>query len=262
MKNSLLTLLVIYLLLLVLLYVFQRSLLYYPTTAPLNSDFGAMSLPSNGLSIQVVTDNTDAEHAIIYFGGNAENVWQTPQQMKAALHGFAAYYMNYPGYGGSSGAPQEETILRAASDLYDYVQQRHASVTVIGRSLGTGVAVAVASEHDVAGVILISPYDSIANVAAGHYPLFPTRWLVKDKFDSVARATSINTNVLVLIASDDNVVPPKHSVNLIGALEKRTSAYTVEEVVFAAYQHNNIDLHPEFNDKIRDFLKVSAFNLR
>lgn len=268
MKHLLITLLLIYLMLLILLYVFQRTLLYFPTVESVNTSYERIVVTSGELQINVLvddltTENPSTDHAIIYFGGNAESAWASAQQLSPVFVDHIVYYMNYPGYGGSSGKPTEDSLFNAANDLYRYVAESHAHITLVGRSLGTGVAMALASQHSVPKLVLISPYDSIASVAAGHYPIFPVRWLIKDKFDSLSRASEVKADVLVLIASDDEVVPAKHSERLLEALQQRTVAKevndqmpSVQSKVFPQYRHNNIDAHPEFDEVIRGFLAL------
>ena len=258
MKIIVLSLIGFYLLVLLLLYVFQRSLLYYPTAYEEQSRYDSFELTSGRLKVKVVTENTDAEAAVIYFGGNAESAWWTPKTMGPILNlessvGKAVYYLNYPGYGGSEGKPTQTGILKAANNLYDYVSARHSNVSLIGRSLGSGVAMDVASKHPVEKLVLISPYDSIANVAQGHYPLFPVKWLIFDQYNSIKRAKKVNADVLVFVGSEDRVVPVSHTEKLVDILEKRVS---VKVELFEGYEHNNIESHQEFAPAIQRFLEV------
>lgn len=287
MKNILILLPIVYLSLMALLYFFQRNLLYFPTPEAFKTQQPSFVLLSDGYQIKVVTDGTRSEDsqqedssqkdslqekAVIYFGGNAESAWWSPGMMEEAFAGHTAYYLNYPGYGGSEGAPTEENILKAAQDLFDYVQQRHESVSLVGRSLGSGVAIALANSafdknvlknspsengHKVASLVLITPYDSIASVAASHYPVFPVKWLIKDKFDSLSRLENIDTRVLILIGSIDTVIPPKHSHLLLEALKNHTlknNGIEAESITFDGYGHNDISSHPDFHHQIKQFL--------
>lgn len=267
MKNILILLPIVYLSLMSLLYVFQRNLLYFPTATVSTSPQQSFVLPSDGLQIKVVTEgvlpesvqlqSNHSNSAVIYFGGNAESAWWSPGMMEEAFSGRAAYYLNYPGYGGSDGVPTEKSILKAAQDLFDYVQQRHESISLVGRSLGSGVAVALANNasengNKVASLVLITPYDSIANVAASHYPVFPVKWLIKDKFNSLNRLESIDTRVLILIGSIDPVIPPKHSYRLLEAFKAK--GIQTETITYEDYGHNDISNHPDFQNQIKQFL--------
>lgn len=259
MKNIILVLLASYLALILLMYFFQRQMLFSPSIEPENTAYEVLTIDSAGLKIKVLVDNPQLEQAVIYFGGNGENVYEGPQRMQSAFMGKAAYYVNYPGYGGSSGAPKESTIIQAAKDVYVYVSAHHHCVALVGRSLGTGVAVILASEYKVSQVILISPYDSIVELASSHYPFFPAFLLVKDKFDSVSRAAKISGKVLNIMAAEDKVVPLKHSLRFIKSLEngqsKKQLKGRVTTQVYNDADHNNLHLHLGFMELIRDFLQ-------
>ena len=100
-----------------------------------------------------------------------------PKTSPAALPGLAdafpdhaLYLLHYPGYGGAPGKPSEAAIAADALALFDRVAPQHPRVVVIGRSLGSGVAVQVASARPVARLVLVTPYDSLEEIAAKHVP--------------------------------------------------------------------------------------------
>jgi pimeloyl-ACP methyl ester carboxylesterase len=105
--------------------------------------------------------------------------------------------MNYRGYGGSDGTPSETALLSDALFVFDYMLATEgidpAHVVLMGRSLGSGVAVHVAAKRKVGGVILVTPFDSLVNVARAHYPIFPVGLMLKHRFDSAALAPGITT---------------------------------------------------------------------
>ena len=103
--------------------------------------------------------------------------------------------------------------------IYDYAARRADAgrIAVMGRSLGSGVAVYLAAQRPVAGVILVSPYDSIESVANGVYPFLPISLMLKHRFDSLSRAPQIKVPLLCLVASDDRVIPRPHSERLCAA---------------------------------------------
>ena len=127
--------------------------------------------------------------------------------------------VNYRGYGGSEGKPGEAELFADALQIYDYAQgrARGGRVALMGRSLGSGVAVYLAAQRPVAGVILVSPYDSIESVARGVYPFLPIALMLKHRFDSLSRAAQIRTPLLCLVASEDRVIPRPHSERLYAA---------------------------------------------
>ncbi|MBF0460878.1 MAG: dienelactone hydrolase family protein [Magnetococcales bacterium] len=157
------------------------------------------------------------------------------------------------GYGESGGKPGERALFDDARLIFDWAQQQPSvdpdQIVVMGRSLGTGVAVHVATERKVAGVCLVSPYDSIRSLAQEMYPAVPIGWLLKHPFDSVARAPSIHVPLLALMASDDTIVPVRHSQRLIAAW-----GGPHQERVLPGVNHDSIALSVGYHDAIREFL--------
>ena len=243
----------VYAVLTLLLYLVQRNLLYYPTPAPQVKSGTSVTLHNDGNELTIETANLSTRSAVLYFGGNAESVNVSLSQMQPLLGNNALYFMNYRGYGGSQGKPTEQGLYADALALYDYVAQHHDQIRLVGRSLGTGVVTYVASQRDVEQIVLISPYDSIVAVAAGHYPLFPVKWLVKDRFDSYSRARKISCPSLILAAEQDQIVPVKHTLRLIDKMTN--SDKTVH--IFEGVDHNSIDMADGFNEAISGFLKQS-----
>jgi hypothetical protein len=221
MKNILLFLMTVYLMVLLSMYLLQRQMMYFPSSKPTHTNYEVLGVASAGLIVKVMTDNSQIEPAVIYFGGNGEDVYAAAEIMQEAFSGMAAYYVNYLGYGGSTGSPTESSITQASKDVYQYVAARHGSIALVGRNLGTGVVIKLANEKVVSHLELISPYDSIENVAISHYP-FLSKWLVKDKFDNISRAAEVNVTTLIILANDDKVISIKHSHNLMNAFKSTT----------------------------------------
>lgn len=243
-----------YLALCVLMYALQRQLLYFPTSASNNAVQTVLDIPFDSQNIKVVATNTQYEKAVIYFGGNAENVYVSAVDMQPALTGFANYLVNYQGYGGSDGKPSEGLIYQTARQVYAHVKERHSTISLVGRSLGTGVAMELASQHAVDKVVLVTPYDSIANIAATHYPFLTVRWLIKDKFDSLSKSEKVNADVIMLVAGRDTIIPNKHSEKLHSALINRNLPSSADYRVFEFYDHNTIQQHPRFMELVYEFL--------
>src|SRR5579862_952936 len=168
---------------LILVFVSQRSLIYFPQPRS-NRNAVIMTLPSPAGKVLVSTRPASGAGAVLYFGGNAEDVSADLPGFASAFPDDAIYLLHYPGYGGSAGHPTEKSITAAAFALFDAVHAQHPNVTIIARSLGTGVAVHVASERPAVRLVLITPYDSLVDVADAHYPFLPNRWLMLDRYDS------------------------------------------------------------------------------
>lgn len=191
------------------LFFFQRSLIYFPHPAAAPAGVAVMKLPVAGgdVLVSVRPHARAGAGALLYFGGNAEDVSFSLPALAEAFPDRALYLLHYRGYGGSAGAPSEAALLDDARALFDQVRARHADVAAMGRSLGTGVAVRLAAERAVSRLVLVTPYDSLQAVAAQHYPLFPVRWLLRDKYESDRYAPRIAVPTLIVAAEHDEVIP-------------------------------------------------------
>jgi fermentation-respiration switch protein FrsA (DUF1100 family) len=201
-----------------LLYLTQRSLMYFPDR--MRTPPASAGLPQ---AEEVVLRASDGEQLIawhvpaqgdkpvvIYFQGNGGGLNLRAQRFaKLTSDGTGILALNYRGYGGSGGSPSEAGIIRDALAAHDFAAAHYPSDRIVlwGESLGTGVAVALASEKPVARVLLESPYSSIADVAASIYWFVPVRWLMKDTFRSDERIAKVTAPVLVVHGVRDTVVP-------------------------------------------------------
>ncbi len=204
--------------LLVLMYVFQRSLMYFPDTK--RTPPALAGLPQ---AEEVVLVSSDGEKLIawhvppragkklvIYFQGNAGALDLRAERFgRLTADGTGVLALCYRGYGGSTGSPSEAGLIRDALAAYDYAVARQPAARIVlwGESLGTGVAVALAAERDVGGVILDAPFSSIADVGAAAYPFAPVRWLIKDPFHSDRRIARVHAPLLIRHGEGDAVVP-------------------------------------------------------
>jgi pimeloyl-ACP methyl ester carboxylesterase len=188
------------------MFVAQRSLLYYPVPARAPGT-PSLALPSGGETLRIWSRPAAGARALVYFGGNGEDVSTSLGDFAAVLPGHALYFASYRGYGGSTGSPSEQALFADALAVHDHVSRVHAEVTVVGRSLGSGVAVYLAQQRPVARLVLVTPFDSIENVAAGVYPFLPVRLLLRDKFDSASRVAGVRAPTLVIVAERDEVIP-------------------------------------------------------
>lgn len=209
-----------------LLYTFQYKLLYHPTPK-IKIDYPQIVLHQKAADVVVHVLNMGHKNAILYFGGNAESMAQSADYIAAQFPGFTCYLMDYRGFGESTGTPSEAALYRDALALYDRVAKKHARISIGGRSLGTGIATYVAAHRAVSKLALITPYDSIVSVAQGRYPFYPAKWLVKDRYDSLARVKDIQAKTFIVIAQNDKVIPREHTQKLIDAFNAEQLQVTV-----------------------------------
>ena len=204
--------------LLTLMYVFQRSLMYFPDltrTSP-----AAAGLPH---AEEITLTSSDGETlvawyvpprgtkpVVIYFQGNAEGLAARVGRFTwLTADGTGLLALCYRGYCGSTGKPSESGLIHDAMAAYDFVRARFPAgrIVLFGESLGTGVAVVLAAGREIGALILDAPFTSIAEVGAAAYPFAPVRWLIKDSFRSRQRITRIKAPLLVLHGERDNIVP-------------------------------------------------------
>ena len=250
LASILLALAVIYLSIGAYLYLFQRKLLYYPTAVDPTFQAPEFTLENDGYRLHGWVLNPGASHALIYFGGNSESITDRSEFFVSLFADYSVYLVDYRGYGNSEGTPSEAALFADALAVYDDVAPRHDSVSAYGRSLGSGVAVYLAAHRELDQLILLTPYDSIAEVAQGLYPWFPVRHLVRDRFDSVALAAGIDIPVFIAGAELDRVIAPRHTAALRAALV----AADVDYVMIAGAAHNDITGFAQYRDAIARFV--------
>jgi pimeloyl-ACP methyl ester carboxylesterase len=199
---------------LAMLYATQRKHIYKPKARE-NVLVPTMPLPEHDADVLVSIREHAGPKAIVYFGGNSEDVSHSVPLIGEAFPDTAVYALHYRGYGGSAGKPTEADLVADGVALFDTVRKRHPDVIIIGRSLGTGVAIQVAARRDARHLVLVTPYDSIAEVAQGRYPAFPVRWIVQDRYESWRVAPRIRVPTLVIAAEFDLTIPMRHTQRLM-----------------------------------------------
>ena len=204
--------------LLALMYVFQRALMYFPDarrTPPAAADFPqaeevTLATSDGETLVAWHVAPRGGKPVVLYFQGNAGALdLRVGRFQWLTADGTGLLAVCYRGYGGSSGKPSEPGLIRDAVAAYDFAAARYAPTRIVpwGESLGTAVAIALAAERKVGGLILDAPFTSAADVGAAVYPFIPVRWLIKDTFRSDLRIGKVSAPVLVLHGERDRVVP-------------------------------------------------------
>lgn len=193
---------------------------------------------------------------LIYFGGNAENI----SHMIFEQHHFKGYsllLMSYRGYGLSGGKPSQKTLCGDAIFLYDHFASKPeidaGRILLMGRSLGSGVAVHLASKRSVEGLILISPFDSMIALSRELYPWLPVTLLLRHPFDSLTLAPAIEAPMLTIIASRDSIIAPQRSKALVQAWGGKTRLVEIKGV-----DHNELGNQQQFWEAIENSIEDSA----
>jgi pimeloyl-ACP methyl ester carboxylesterase len=208
-------LLFVYIAVVALVYFMQRSILYFP---------------GHGAGSGVLVPWSDG-HGTIGFCREAPN----PRTIWLMMHGNAGqaanrayvlsrmsdhdslYVLEYPGYGQRQGSPTRDSMNQAASEAYQLLRGQNPGtpVCVLGESIGSGPACELARKKVPPDkIVLVVPFDTLANVASGHYPFLPVRLILRDAWDNVESLSHYSGPVEIFGASGDSIIPIKHAMNL------------------------------------------------
>ena len=211
------------------MYFFQRSLIYYPQPRSIARPESTLKLPVDGADLVVTVRHHDGPKAIVYFGGNGEDVSHNLADYANAFPDHALYLMHYRGYGGSTGRPTEKANVADGIALYNKVRAAHSDITIFGRSLGSGVAIQVASQVSPTRLLLITPYDSIVEIGAQMYPWLPVRWLAVDTYESGKFAPRLRVPTTIIAAENDQQIPYASTTKLLARFAPGVATMTVIE---------------------------------
>jgi len=224
--SSAVIILIAYLVMAAWLYINQRAMLYFPSAerpAPVDAGFPDMDAvhfqTTDGLTLYGWYKVAERSRpTIIYFHGNAGNLLNHSQFARPLLDaGYGVLLVEYRGYGGNPGKPSEEGLYKDARAGIDYLKGAgipESDLVIFGTSLGTGVAVKMATEYSPRALILQSPYTSIAKAGQHHYWYMPVRLLAKDRFPADEMIGDVAAPLLVLVGEGDIIIPPGMSRQL------------------------------------------------
>jgi uncharacterized protein len=242
----------------------QQNMLYYPDLRlPSESELAAKDLrfwpagPAGYRGYISAAEIRDAKGTIIVFHGNAGTAADRDYYLPAlGALGYRVILAEYPGYGRREGKLGEESFvidaretLRIAAEVYP------GPVYLLGESLGCGIAAGVARESSVkiAGIVLVTPWNTLLAVAKDHYPYLPVGWFMKDRYDNAENLKSFPQRIAVVGAERDEVVPVRHARELFALLPKDKKMWTIRGV-----GHNDwpLRMDPSTWREIMDYLTV------
>jgi len=216
----------IYATLVVFIYLRQRSLIYFPTH---DTNTSGLSLWSDGAHTIGFCREVPAPRTIwLMMHGNAGQAANREYVLRRMSGKDSLYVLEYPGYGSREGSPSLESINRAASEAYRLLRARHPNVPVgvLGESIGSGPACSLAGEKIAPDkIVLMVPFDAMANVAVGHFPFLPVRLMLRDTWDNVEALRQFTGPVEIFGATEDTIIPMGHARSLA---EKTRNARFIE----------------------------------
>ncbi len=242
LKNVCISILIAYLAVLFLMTVFQRSFIYHPSIfenydqSKLNQ-INALVVSDQNLEWLFLPAYQSANKTLIYFHGNG---WHALGRANKAerwrQNGFNVVLMEYPGYGTNAGTPKEDSFYKAArvtinKTLTDFPNTQ---LYFYGESIGTGVAVQMATEYDERAVIIEGGFSSLTDVAWNRYPFLPVPLLLKDKFDNLSKVNNVGSKLLLIHGRRDRTVPYRYAQKLYDEYEGEKLFITLDQAA-----HNN-----------------------
>jgi uncharacterized protein len=242
-----------------MLWALQRQLIYFPDASAVSPaadvlpgsrditlhtadglELGAWFVPAAG--------SEDTGMAVLFApgnGGNREGRARFAESL--SRRGFAVLLMDYRGYGGNPGSPSEDGLADdadAAADALAELGYPAPRTLYFGESLGTGVVAALQARRPAAGVVLRSPFTSLADVGAHHYPWLPVRALIRDRFPVLEHLESGDAPVTVVYGDRDSVVPTELSALVADGIPS-----LAERLVLPGVDHNDPAM---FGDRVAD----------
>jgi uncharacterized protein len=258
-SGLLITLAAIYLSLCAALYFYQDKFIFFPP--PPNPHFYEQVkqyeyfIKTNNETLHgwnIYNENINHDTSIIYFGGNAEDVtYNLPDSHKYSAKN--VFFTNHPGYGKSTGTPSEDNFYNNALQAYDEILNKHQlneeNVIIMGRSIGSSVATYVSSKRGSSGLILITPFDSIENIAANQFSLFPVSLLLKHKFKTIDFIDNVKSPILIIASDNDEIIPNANLLKLYNSREEKIQLLKINDA-----GHNDISNKNEYFPYINEFI--------
>ena len=210
---------VLYLAPLAVLYFMQRSMIYHPD--PTRPEPAAWNVPDMS-SVTLRTDDdlsllawwkppADGRPVIVFFHGNGGHIGYRGSKVRGFLdRGYGVLLVAWRGYGGNEGKPTEAGLYADGHGALRFLDQQgigKKKIVLYGESLGSGVAVELASRGAGQILVLEAPFTSLAAAAADRFPLFPVRWLIHDRFDSQSKIGKVTLPLLIIHGEADMVLP-------------------------------------------------------
>ncbi|KTD62324.1 alpha/beta hydrolase [Legionella shakespearei] len=245
---------------LLLIYIFQRHLIYFPDRhipdlkAYHAQDMDVVTLKTkDNLTLKSwYKPAAKNQPTLLYLHGNAGNIgYRMTLARKFLKAGLGVFLLEYRGYGGNRGSPNEQGFYEDGQTALDFLQEqgiKPSQLVLYGESLGTGVATKLGSEHAACAIILQSPFTSLPNVARYHYP-----WVLMepwDKYNSLERIKTIHTPLLVLHGKLDRIIPYTDGLALFDAANEPKKMLT-----FPNKDHNNLWSERSFSNDIIQFIE-------
>jgi fermentation-respiration switch protein FrsA (DUF1100 family) len=214
---------------LLVLYFFQRHLIYFPeSNFPIPEAAGVPEMrvinlyTKDHLILKSWYKPPNLNHPmILYLHGNGGHIGYRAEIVQPFLRqGYGALLLTYRGYSGNPGKPSEQGLYEDARTAVEFLKGEKiplSCIVLIGESIGGAVALKMATEYSLGALILQAPFTSLAAIGQYHFPLIPIRWFLKDEYPSIQMAKQINIPIYILHGQNDDIIPKEFSEELYKA---------------------------------------------
>ena len=177
---------------------------------------------------------------LLYFQGNSFDIGERSHRIERYIKkNWGVLLLSWRGYGGNKGKPTEKNLYIDGKSAIKWIKKNtHTKINNIvlyGESLGTGVAVEMGMHFSFKSIILEAPFTSIPDIAKERYKIFPTKYLVLDKFDNYDKIDKISSPLLIISGKKDEIIPHSHSKKLFLKAKKPKESVFIDEAM-----HNNL----------------------
>lgn len=251
----------VYILILLLAYLFQDKLMFFPHKFDRDFDYN-LSVNASELFLKTGDNETinciyatraENKNVVLYFHGNATSLNSWKEVADAILpKGANLLMIDYRGYGKSTGTISEKGFYEDAETAYQFLVAngyKNENIFFYGRSLGSGVAVNLAVQHQVKGLILESPYTSVLDVAKSHRPYLLPDLILKYNFNSLQKAAKVKMPVLIFHGTIDQTIPVAQGKKLAAAMAGKTQLVIIENG-----NHSNLSTFDDYENALTEFL--------
>jgi len=215
-----------YFLIILFVYFYQRNLLYHPSennylNDKINFNYEEIFIETDKnikLKSWFIKKDLNKFKTILIFHGNAGNLFNRVYKLNELYKlDVNILLISWRGFSGNKGKPTEKNLYHDAAEAVKWLNNRGViskNIILYGESLGTGVATELGKSNAFGGIILESPFTSIASAAKIYYPYLPVNIILKDRYDSIGKIKIITTPILIMHGKKDNIVPQKMGLEL------------------------------------------------
>ena len=254
------SIIIAYIVVIIFVYFYQRNLLYHPSENNYQNDtiqfnYEEIFIKVNDeikLKSWIINKDLKNFKTLVFFHGNAgdlsNRIYKLNELDKLDIN---ILLISWRGFSGNEGYPTEKNLYEDAEAAIKWLNKKKVSnsqIILYGESLGTGVAVEIASKNNFNSIILESPFTSIENSAKIYYPYLPVKFLLKDRYDSISKIKKINSPILIMHGRKDDIVPFFMGKKLFEKANSPKDSY------FTDIDDHMMEFNSQLLNKIKDFI--------